>query len=135
MQAAMSTILVIDDDEMALNAFRYLLHGEGYDVLETAEGPQGVELYREREPDLVLLDLGLPSMNGLDVLREIRQIDETAAVILVTGYVTDQVEGEALQLGATAVLEKGPALDNLAKTIEEAIELRRGRQNGIAPRS
>lgn len=107
-------VLLIDDDEMLLNTLQELLHREGYQVLSTADGPQGITIYKERHPDLVLLDLGLPSMNGLEVLRKIREIDAEAKVIVITGNDSKEAAEVALRSGALTYLIKpvdpGPLL-------------------------
>ena len=82
----MAKVLVIDDDEMHLMLMGNILENAGYNVSSTADGPQGIAMYKEHRADLVLLDLGLPSMNGIEVLREIRAADAESKVIVVTGY-------------------------------------------------
>lgn len=79
----MHTILVIDNDEMELELFRTILTREGYNVLMTADGPQGVTLYKAHRPSLVLVDLELPTLNGIEVMKEIQEFDEKAKVILI----------------------------------------------------
>ena len=96
----MSTILVIDDDEMTLMMLHNLLADVGYSMLSTADGPQGLSMFKERHPDLVLLDLGLPSMDGLRVLEELREFDPEAKIIIITGYASPQATSEAMRRGA-----------------------------------
>ncbi len=102
----MDKILVIDDDEMDLELMRILMQKEGFEVISTADGPQGIELYKRHHPVLVFLDLGLPSMSGMDVLKEIRKMDDRARVVLITGYGTVDYAVEAMRGGAIDFVEK-----------------------------
>ncbi len=102
----MKQALVIDDDELDLEFLRLLLDKEGYDVLSTADGPQGITLYKEHRPSFVFLDLGLPSMSGIEVLKEIRRFDQSAKVILITGYGSVENAVAAMRHGALDFVEK-----------------------------
>jgi len=114
-------VLVIDDDELQLALTRALLNDAGYAVTATADGPQGIEIYREERPDLVLLDLGLPSMSGISVLQAIRAIDGRARVIVVTGYASRESADEARQHGAMDFIEKTVSQEVLLEKIRAAI--------------
>ncbi|HTR81294.1 MAG TPA: response regulator [Bacteroidota bacterium] len=102
----MEKILIIDDDEMDLQFMNVLFSSEGYEVVKTADGPQGVDLYKKHSPKFVFLDLGLPSANGMEVLKEIKRFDESAKVVLITGYGSEKVAKNAFQLGALDFIEK-----------------------------
>src|SRR5512135_914731 len=102
----MSKILIIDDDEVLLTLLQNLLKDEGYAILATADGPRGIALYKEQHPDLVLLDLGLPSLNGLEVLREIHALDNEARIIIVTGYGSAETVEVASRSGASDFINK-----------------------------
>ena len=96
----MPSVLIIDDDELALTVLQNMLQDEGYEVLTTADGPQGISIYEDKRPDVVLLDVELPSMNGLEVLKRIRQVDAEARVIIITGLDTHGIREAALRNGA-----------------------------------
>ena len=117
----MARILIIDDDELMLNALTNLLQDEGYNLMITADGPRGIELYRKEKPDVVLLDLGLPSVSGLDVLKEIKQIDPNAKVIIITGYPSEQMMEEAMKSGAFAFYEKPGVISKIMRVIKNAL--------------
>ncbi|MBI4427798.1 MAG: response regulator [Ignavibacteriales bacterium] len=117
----MNTILVIDDDEMDLQLMNLFFTREGFQVVKTADGPQGVDLYKKLHPSFVFLDLGLPSMNGLDVLREIRGIDEEARVIVITGYGSEKLSTEAIRLGALGFVEKTWDIGSMMYEIKTAL--------------
>jgi DNA-binding response OmpR family regulator len=99
-------ILIIDDDEMILHLAQSVLEQGGFDVITTSDGPHGIELYKARRPDLVLLDLGLPTLDGRIVLAKIREIDPRARVIIVTGYASERTTEESMNLGAMDFLTK-----------------------------
>jgi DNA-binding NtrC family response regulator len=117
----MQKVLLIDDDELVLMMMRNVLESEGYVVLSTADGPQGIAIYKEQRPEMVLLDIGLPSMNGLDVLREIRSFDSKARVIVVSGYGAAQSVSLAVRYGAWDFVEKSTELETLLKKIRGAV--------------
>lgn len=120
----MQKVLLIDDDELVLMMMRNALESEGYEVLSTADGPQGIAIYKEQRPEIVLLDIGLPSMSGLDVLKEIRSFDSKARVIVVSGYGASQSVSLAVRYGAWDFVEKTMELEILLKKIREALVTR-----------
>ncbi len=120
----MQKILLIDDDEMVLMMMRNALESEGYEVLSTADGPQGIAIYKAQYPDLVLLDIGLPSMSGLEVLKVIRTFDSKARVIVVSGYGASESVSSAVRYGAWDFVEKTIALDELLGKIRAALVVR-----------
>ena len=119
----MKKVLIIDDDEMHLVLVRQILDREECTVLSTADGPHGITLYRDHRPDLVLLDLGLPSMNGIDVLKEIRKIDRNAKVIVVTGYASRETVNIPERHGAIEVLQKPIEFRTFLEKIRRALGL------------
>jgi DNA-binding NtrC family response regulator len=102
----MPKVLVIDDDEITLALMHNILEEEGYSIFSTADGPQGIQIYKEREPDVVILDLALPSMNGLEVLRKLKRHDPDAKIIVVTGHGSEESAKVALRYGAWGYIEK-----------------------------
>ncbi|HLF09334.1 MAG TPA: response regulator transcription factor [Dehalococcoidia bacterium] len=119
-QAAGARILVVDDEPAILRAVRTILVRHGFQV-ETAEsGRQAIEQHAYHHPDVILLDLGLPDMDGLDVLREVRTRSNTPIVVLsVRGAERDKVE--ALELGADDYLTKPFGIDELLARIRVAL--------------
>ena len=81
-----ATVLIIDDEEIIREALEALLTAEGYVVLTAETAGRGVEIIGERYVDVVLLDLMLPDRNGLEVLPEIRRMDEELPVVMITGH-------------------------------------------------
>lgn len=81
----MPTILVVDDDALVLEALGDLLEHEGYTVLKASSGRSGVTLYRENDPDLVVSDILMPKMDGIEFIREIRRISPTQSILAISG--------------------------------------------------
>jgi|SRR3990172_6709603 len=119
----MSKILIIDDDEVQLTLQRSVLSSHGYTVHSTADGPQGILLYKTHHPDLVLLDIGLPSVSGIEVLKQIRQIDQKARVIVITGYASVESAVLAIRAGAWDYVRKPYDVNALLKKIGSALSV------------
>lgn len=119
----MRKILIIDDDEVQLMLQRSILANEGYTVYTTADGPQGITLFKTHRPDLVLLDIGLPTLSGIEVLKEIRQIDEKAKVIVITGYASVESAVLALRTGALDYVRKPYDVKILLKKIGNVLSV------------
>jgi two-component system alkaline phosphatase synthesis response regulator PhoP len=111
-------ILVIDDDETILSLLETVLNMHGFDVVSTADGPQGLNLYTHHKPDAVLLDLALPSMSGLEVLRNIIRGDPRARVLVLTGHASEESAEVALRAGAADYLQKPVSPQELVESIE-----------------
>ncbi len=115
------SVLVIDDDEMHLALMQRVLQDGGYEVYTTADGPQGIEIYKEHPPDLVLLDLGLPSTNGLEVIRKLKAVDPKARIIVITGYPSEESASVAFRYGAIEYMEKPIDIDKLLDNVRSAL--------------
>jgi CheY-like chemotaxis protein len=113
----MSTILVIDDDKLICILLRQVLGHHGHEVLTTTSGTYGVELFQKHRPKATVLDLRLPDLDGLAVLNEIRTLDPSASVIILTGAPNDDLLAKARALGVTDVFYKGNSLHLLNQAI------------------
>jgi DNA-binding NtrC family response regulator len=116
-------ILVVDDDLGLRESFRLILEGR-YEVLEAADGPTALEILRGSRVDLVLLDIRLPEMDGIEVLERIKTIDEGIEVILVTAVKTVRTAVAAMKLGAFDYVTKPFEEDELLSLIDRALEKR-----------
>jgi CheY-like chemotaxis protein len=112
----MARVLVVDDEPDAVELLREFLAGKGYDVVTAASGPEAVERFKADRPHLVLLDVRMQGMSGLDVLRAIRQTDQEAGVIMVTAVGEEDVGRTALALGASDYVVKPVDLAYLERT-------------------
>ncbi|MBV8431785.1 MAG: sigma-54-dependent Fis family transcriptional regulator, partial [Solirubrobacterales bacterium] len=121
----MATILVIDDEASILHAFRRAF-ADPEDTLETAsDGSEGLELVARLRPDVVVLDLNLPDISGLDVFHRIRTIDARIPVIFITGQGTTETAIEAMKRGAFEYLLKPVDFHQLRGVVNRALELNR----------
>ncbi len=102
---AMSTVLIIEDEKELSNVLKAYLERGGYDVLTATRGDQGLALWEEKHPDMVLLDLNLPGMDGIDIARKIRQTDDTP-LIMATARVEELDRLLGLELGADDYIAK-----------------------------
>ena len=88
----MSKILVIDDEQGIRNLLDTLLSLKSYEVVLASNGQKGLELFRRERPDVVVLDLKMPEMNGLTVLQQVRQLNPVQPVVILTGAGTAEAE-------------------------------------------
>ncbi|MEW6079190.1 MAG: sigma-54 dependent transcriptional regulator [Thermodesulfobacteriota bacterium] len=118
----MNTVLIIDDDDQLRTSFARLLTDEGYTVRIAPSGETGVEEVGREIPDLVVLDVKLPGMTGLETLGRIREIDGTLPVIIMTAYGTTDTAIEATKLGAFDYILKPFDIPFMLKLIQQALE-------------
>ncbi len=115
-------ILIVDDDESVCSAYERFLTGEGYTVRVTPTAEEGLDAARESKPDLLLLDIKLPGMDGLEALRTFRDRYEDLPVLLITAYGTLDTAVRAREQGAFEYLTKPIDLDELSDVIKRALE-------------
>jgi two-component system cell cycle response regulator DivK len=103
-----TVVLVIEDNEQNLYLMRFLLERNGFTVFEATDGIKGVEAAKEIKPNLILLDIQLPKMDGYAVARELRKNDELAAttIVAVTSYAMVGDRERVLEAGADGYIEK-----------------------------
>ena len=128
MQTQRPRLLVVDDDRAILTLIGTIALAEGFDVATTISGEDAMKQLRERPSDLVLVDLRMPGITGLDVLRAIREANPRVKVVLMTGFGTIDAAVEAVKLGAIDFLTKPfdlPRLRQLLASVREEAEQRR----------
>jgi DNA-binding NtrC family response regulator len=113
-------ILIVDDDEAVLKGLSEYFARLGYDVVRATTGQQGLDGFAQQEPDVTILDLRLPDIDGMQILEIMRR--KRALVILLTGYGDIATAVRAMQLGAENFLTKPVDLPHLVATVEHAIE-------------
>src|SRR5438034_9859381 len=114
----MARILVIDDERVFCDLLKTVLGSHGHEVFTAYSGPEALDLFSQQRPQFTLLDLRMPEMNGIEVLRQIRTIDARAAVMILTAWGSDDLEKQARQLGVTDFLSKTLALDTVIASME-----------------
>jgi two-component system response regulator AtoC len=116
----MKSILVIDDNRLIRQTFKTHLTSEGFEVSLAADGGEGVEQFEQIRPDLVILDIHLPVLGGIEVLTRIREIDDKAYVIMITAFDDMKTTVEAMKLGAFEYICKPIDYDELLLGIHKA---------------
>lgn len=117
-------IMVVDDNEDMRESFRLILSAEGYEVVTVERGLQALAILEEGPFDLVLTDLEMPGMSGLELLGNIKAIAPQTAVIVVTGRASFPSALTALQRGASAYLDKAMSAEEILNVIRKALVLK-----------
>lgn len=121
----MAKILIIDDDQMVQTVFKQFLERQGHQILVADDGRKGMNLFHEAAPDLVITDIMMPEMDGLEILLELRKKQEDVPVIAISGGVRDlpvDFLGQAKAFGACQVLEKPISLKVLDHAVKTALK-------------
>ena len=116
-------VLVIDDEKDICDLIKKVLTQEGWSVLTALDGESGLEIVEEEKPDIVLLDLKMPKMDGVEALRRIRRIDKNIVVIIITGYGTMDTARMAMKLGAFDYITKPFDLNHVLTVIKDGLKL------------
>ena len=120
----MSTILIIEDNDKNMKLARDILNAKAYMTLEAITGEEGVKLAKEKVPDLVLMDIQLPGMNGIEAFRQIRADAKTARipVVALTASVTPTDRSEINAAGFDAFIGKPISIKEFVETVKRLIE-------------
>jgi two-component system, cell cycle response regulator DivK len=116
-----NTVLVIEDNEQNMYLVNFILEKHGYQVIQASNGDEGVSQARQRKPDLILLDIQLPIMDGYAVARELRKNETLAKVpiVAVTSYAMPGDREHALAAGCTGYIEKPIDPDTFITQVEQ----------------
>jgi len=118
----MAKILVIDDEESIRNMMKMALEADGYVVFTAEDGLNGLEVYKKHAPEIVLLDVRMPGMDGVEVLERIRAIDPDSEVIIVTGHGDMELAVNCLRRDASNFLTKPVSDDVLTHALKRSLE-------------
>lgn len=116
-------ILIIDDEERMCWALDRALSHEGYQVITATRGLQGITLAQEMEPSLVILDLKMPDIDGIEVLRKIKELNKNIPVVMITAHGTIETAIEAMKIGASDYITKPFKLEELKVLVKQALHL------------
>ncbi|MBW1650076.1 MAG: response regulator [Deltaproteobacteria bacterium] len=116
----MEKILIIDDEQDILKLLSMSLRADGYQTLTASSGKEGIEVFKNKNPDIVLTDIKMPEMTGLEVLKNIKAINPHSEVIIITGHGDIDSAIEALQYGASDFINKPVKSEALAVAIKRA---------------
>ena len=115
-------VLVIDDEAIVRVSCERVLQPEGYEVVATSRGDEAIELMEREKFDIVLTDLKMPDMDGLEVLKIIKKRWPDVQVIIITGYGTISTAVQAIKLGAYEYIEKPFTPEDILRVVKSALE-------------
>jgi len=115
------TILIIDDEESIVRSLDGILSDEGFEVVSAKSGQDGLEKIEEMIPDLVLLDIWMPGMDGIDTLVKIKETYPHLQVVMMSGHGTIETAVKATKLGAYDFIEKPLSLEKVLLSINNAL--------------
>jgi two-component system nitrogen regulation response regulator NtrX len=118
-------LLVVDDEPQILQMISGILQDEGFEVITAPDGEAALKLVGEEAPDLVLLDIALPGMDGLEVLQELKRLYPFLPVVMISAYGSVENAVKATRLGAYDFIEKPPHADKILLTVRNGLELAR----------
>ena len=130
-----SKVLLVDDDENLNKVLSFQLNQMGFDVTTAIDGSSGLNLFKQSTFDIVITDLQLPGMSGMELLTSIRRLDKNVIVLIITAYGTVENAVEASKLGADDYLTKPFGKETLRFVIEKAFHLRKLQSENIQLRS
>ena len=128
-----SQVLVVDDEEIARTNLEYILRKEGHQVATAANGLEALDKVKAQEFDVILTDLKMEKMDGIQLLESVKQIAPHTEIIMVTGYATVATAVDALKKGAAHYLSKPIKLDELRDTVRDIIDKKRHMQMARGP--
>jgi DNA-binding response OmpR family regulator len=118
----MAKILIVDDERVFCELLKTLLKSHGHEIFTAHNGKEAIEQFKQNRPQFTMLDLRMPEMDGIETLRQIRAIDQKAAVMILTAWGTDDMEQQARKLGATDFLSKGISLDTIVASMDRGLK-------------
>jgi len=124
-------ILIIDDETSIRSSLRGILEDEGYAVTTAASGEEGLGQLQKQHFDLLLLDIWLPGMSGIDVLRRVQALDDRPQVVAISGHGTVETAVQATKLGGFDFLEKPLSLEKVVLTIKNALRQRKLEEENV----
>src|ERR1044072_832838 len=118
----MSNILIIDDEKAIRKTLSEILSYEGYKIDEAGDGEEGLKKYKEKAYDVVLCDIKMPKIDGIEFLEKSREINADIPVIMISGHGTIETAVEAVKKGAFDYISKPPDLNRMLITIRNATD-------------
>ena len=113
----MNKILLVDDELPIRTLLCETLTRNGHQVSTASSGKEAIALLEEEKPDLIILDIAMPDMNGIETLKKIRALDNKVDVVMMSGVATGEMEKEAREIGISNFLLKGLTIDRFMKEI------------------
>jgi len=127
-------LLIVEDDESITLSLKYFFEGRGYNVISAVTGQEGLRIALKEAPDTVILDLRLPDIYGIEILKAIKSDYPEIPVIIMTGYGEIQEAVKAMKLGAEYFFEKPVNMDELAVIVEKSLSIKQIKQEALLSR-
>jgi YesN/AraC family two-component response regulator len=124
----MKNILIIDDENQVRDVINITLTENGYKAYEAENGKKGVELFMNRNPDIVITDVNMPEMSGIEVTKKIKELKADTDVVIMTGFGTEELVVDALRSGASNYIKKPIDLKELLSILDNIILKRENRK-------
>ncbi len=116
-------ILIVDDSPVSRQIVRKCLpKGQSFEVFEAVNGKDGLEQFRKNSPDVTLLDLTMPVMDGFAALQEIKKVDGNAVVVVLTADIQQKTVDKVMAMGALMVVPKPPSVEAIEEAVNKAIQ-------------
>ncbi|MBW2432394.1 MAG: sigma-54-dependent Fis family transcriptional regulator, partial [Deltaproteobacteria bacterium] len=120
-----ASVLIVDDEQSIVQSLSGLLLDEGFEVSTAVNGYDALQAIESESPDLVLLDIWMPGIDGIETLKEIKKINPQIQVIIITGHGTIETAVKATKLGAFDLVEKPLSIDKIILSINNALNFKR----------
>ncbi len=121
----MAKILLIDDEEMIRRRLGELLTLDGYEVFLAEDGVKGLEMFKKENPEIILVDIKMPGMDGIEVLKEVKKISPETEVIVISGHSKMEISIDVLKQKAFDYIAKPINYDELVISVKGALEKQR----------
>jgi len=118
-------IIVVDDEPSVLESFKMILTIKDYEVFPFPDGPTALKAIEPEKFDIAFVDLRLPEMDGIEVLKKIKELDPSIEIIIVTAYATEQSHANAITYGALEYLRKPFLMEEIYELVERGLRRRR----------
>jgi CheY-like chemotaxis protein len=115
----MRSVMIVDDETAMREILKIMLRD--YKIIEASNGKEAVELYKKEKPDLVLMDIMMPVMSGIDAVKEIKKIDPNAKIVAITAYASTKGE-KAIEVGVDRIVRKPFTRKEILKIVEEYLK-------------
>ncbi len=123
-------VLIVDDEQRIIQSITGVLEDEGFRVVTARSGEEAIAVFEKEQPDVTLLDIWMPGMDGMEVLKRLKWISPDSQVIMISGHATISTAMTAVKLGALDFIEKPLSLDILLMTVRRALDRQKELQNG-----
>jgi two-component system, chemotaxis family, chemotaxis protein CheY len=119
-----STVMIVEDDAATRRLYRFLLANSGYTVIEAEDGASALERLQTHTCDVIITDMNMPRMGGIDMVRTLRQTNTSIYVIMVTAFGTPDTEKNAFRAGVNEYLTKPFDFEDLERRVQEYFDRR-----------